>query len=209
MTPETEVKTKKPKEVKTRSKNLEKYAAVLAEFNSGKMPEAKRVVLRNILIGHYRGNTIDEDETAFLTRILARERGRRELSEPNMLILNEIEQKEHAKKCFVKHPNAPKNLKLKLDLECKYYYGPDLGNDKSGRFIVYVPEVIKSEWQLDNKTAMKIVLGHDVPEAKMPPEKTLWWRLELKDKEFEQWFRYADEDLLDDMPNKEELDYKF
>lgn len=207
---ETKTTTKgKALKTTTSTANLENYAQLYKEFDSNKMEDRKRVALRNKLVSVYRANTIDDTERTFLRRMLVRERSRRELSEPHMLILNEIEQIEYSKKCFVKHPNAPKNLKLKLDTECKYYYGPELGSDGAGRFIVYVPEIIKPEWQVDMPTAMKMMQGHEIPANKLPPEKILWWRLELKTKEFERWFRYADEDLLDDMPNKEELDYKF
>lgn len=206
---EETTKRKTKSENKTSTTNLEHYAQLVSEFSSGKMEERKRVALRSKLVTVYRGKTIDSDERKFLRKLLERERARREINEPNLLILHEIEQEDHSKKCFVKHPNAPKNLKLTLDKECKYYYGPDLGKDGTGRFIVFVPEVIRPEFQVDMPTAVKMVLGHEVHESKLPPERVIWGRLELKQKEFDSWFRFDDDELLSDMPNQEDLTYKF
>lgn len=195
-----------------RPENIPGLDLLKKEYHTGKMPPRKLVALRVKLISLVKEEKATEDEQEFMEAILRRERSLGRILSSDKYLLNKIEFDRCEDKAFVKTDDAPVVHHLKKDMECKYVYDPEFNDGKAkedsiGRYYVYVPRVIPTEYQLSNATALKELKGHPTDPSEYPAPKILIHRLALKKKEFERWFEVEDEDILN--PEKSGPVYTF
>jgi hypothetical protein len=181
--------------------NIEQLDALRKEFATGKMVERKLVALRVKLVSLFTEKIITPDEQDLMETILRKDRNRGNINSAYSYLLNAIESERCVDVAFVKVDDAPMVHHLKKHLECKYVYDAEYNDGKNkedslGRYYVYVPRTIPTEYQLSAKTVMKELKGHPTDPSDYPPEKVLIHRISLKEREFQKWFEIEDENIL-------------
>lgn len=216
MTTQSEVtktkRTRVPMEIKTTSStNLPTYAALVEEFEMGIMPERKKVALLAKLVGLYDSQKLDEQEESLLRMILVQDRNRGSISPANTFILNNMEQAECSKECYVRVDNAPDSLNLSQGKVCKFRYDSSIGRNAkgviTGRFVVYVPVTIAGEAQLTYAQAIRKGRGIELDPSEIPEDKVLYRRVCLTKKEFDKWFGFDDDSLISKPAEKPEYEF--
>jgi hypothetical protein len=195
-------KKKKTTEGDETVSNFQNLDALKKEFKTGKMPGQKLTALKKKLVGHFKDETITEEEQLFMKEILKKERLHKTITSAEKYILNSMESDECEGVSMCKSADIPSVLHLKKDLLCKFRFDEEYddgkGKDDSiGRYHVYVPRTIPTRHQLSVGLVVREEKGHPTDPSEYPADKIVIHHVTLKVKEFEKWFEIQDPDILD------------
>lgn len=181
--------------------SIENLAGLKKEFLRSEMNPRKSTMLKLRLVELHTAGSIHPEELELMELIFKRERSQGKIEENHLERLCRLERDRCTDTCIVKTADAPSVHKLHKDQVCKMYIDHD-----NGRYVVFVDDVIPTEHQLTREIVIKQERGHPVPPEAYPPPRVIVRRLNLKKKEFDQWFE-IEENLL--KPIETEESYSF
>ena len=188
----------------TKKEGIEGIAGLQKEFTSGKMPERKRVALREALIRLYKAKTCPKKEEEVLFQILKSERHKRKISSNDETLLANHEAGKLETTAIVKSSDTPPVLFMRKESICKYEYDPDME-----KYVVYVPITVAPEEQLTMSVRRKMDAGHPVKEDELKPEYVYYRRNILNPKEFALWLEPQEEVDLTALDEPKAEEYSF